>query len=236
LALITGTKATFLVVDGKTSLIMELRNDTKSTFAEAIGLATYSTSRSGVLSYVAIFENLWTQTELYKELQEHARIEKEFINVAAYELKNPIQPILGLSQLLRSTERNRKEEEEFLDIIIRNAKRLHRLTEDLLDIAKIESRSLLLQKEKFNLNQLILNAVEDSRNQITKEDKDQDIKVSSPALETDSIFIEADKSRINQVISNLLSNTIKLTKEGAIAITVEKRGKNMMVVRMLFFA
>jgi signal transduction histidine kinase len=220
---LSGTKATFLVVDRKTSLIMELRDDTKSTFDEAIGLSTFSTSKSGVLSYVAIFENLWTQTELYNKLQDHERIEKEFINVAAHELKNPIQPILGLSQLLRSTERDRKEEVEYLDIIIRNAKRLQRLTEDILDVAKIESRSLLLQKERFNLNQLISNSVEDSKNQITKENKDQDIKILSPALETNSLFMDADKSRINQVISNLLSNAIKFTKEGTICITVEKR-------------
>lgn len=218
----SGTKATFLVVDRKSSLVMELKDDSKFTFDEAIGLSTYSTSRSGVLSYVAIFENFWTQTELHKELQDLERIEKEFINVAAHELKNPIQPILSLSQLLRSTERDRKEE-DYLDIIIRNAKRLQRLTEDILDIAKIESRSLQLQKETFNLNQLVQDAVEDSRNQITKENKDQDIRISSPVLETDSIFIEADKSRVNQVISNLLSNAIKFTRKGTISITLEKR-------------
>ena len=218
----SGTKATFLVVDRRTSLVMELRDDSKSTFDEAIGLSTYSTSRSGVQSYVAIFENLWTQTELYKELQDHARIEKEFIDIAAHELKNPIQPILGLSQLLRSTEKERKEEENYLDIIIRNAKRLQRLTEDILDVTKIESRSLLLQKETFNLNSLIINAVEDSKNQIIKENKHQDVKIElSPKGE--DIFIEADKSRINQVISNLLSNAIKFTKKGTIGITVEKR-------------
>ena len=220
----SGTKATFLIVDRKTSLVMELRDDSKSTFDEAIGLSTYSTSRPGVLSYVAIFENLWIQTELYKKLQDHARIEKEFIDIAAHELKNPIQPILGLAQILRSTERERKEEDDYLDIIIRNAKRLQRLTEDILDVTKIESRSLLLQKETFNLNRLILNAVEDSRNQITKENKDQDIKIELVSkVKDEDILIEADKSRINQVISNLISNAIKFTKEGTISITVEKR-------------
>ena len=61
------TKATILVVDRKASLVMELKDDTKSTFHGAIGLSTYSNSKAGVLSYVAIFENLWKQSELYQQ-------------------------------------------------------------------------------------------------------------------------------------------------------------------------
>ena len=63
----TETKATILVVDRKVSLVMELRDDSKTTFVEAIGLSTYSNSKAGVLSYVAIFENLWVQSELYEQ-------------------------------------------------------------------------------------------------------------------------------------------------------------------------
>ena len=63
------TKATILVVDRKASLVMELRDDSKTTFVEAIGLSTYSNSKAGVSSYIAIFENLWRQTELYEQLE-----------------------------------------------------------------------------------------------------------------------------------------------------------------------
>jgi hypothetical protein len=56
------TMATILVVDKKVSLVMEIKDDTKTTFVEAIGLSTYSNSKAGVASYVAIFENLWRQT------------------------------------------------------------------------------------------------------------------------------------------------------------------------------
>src|SRR5262249_27200346 len=84
----SGTKATILVVDSKESLVMELRDDSKTTFEEAIGLSTYSNSKAGVLSYVAIFENLWKQTELYddikkahEQLKMHDKMQKEFINV-----------------------------------------------------------------------------------------------------------------------------------------------------------
>jgi hypothetical protein len=67
---IPGTKATILVVDRKTSLVMELKDDSKLVFSEAIGLSTFLNSRPGVQSYVAIFENLWRQTELYQKLTE----------------------------------------------------------------------------------------------------------------------------------------------------------------------
>ncbi len=88
-------------MDRKTSLIIELKDDTKSAFEEAIGPATYSNSKSIVLSYVSIFESLWGQTELYQELkelykrlQDHDKMQKEFISIAAHELRTPIHEYL----------------------------------------------------------------------------------------------------------------------------------------------
>src|SRR3954462_11365019 len=102
----TQTKATILVVDRKASLVMELRDDSKTTFDEAIGLSTYSNSKAGVLSYVAIFENLWVQSELYEQLKINDKMQKEFINIAAHELRTPMQPILSFSQILQSDKSN----------------------------------------------------------------------------------------------------------------------------------
>ena len=111
------TMATILVVDRKHSLVMELKDDSKSTFAEAIGLSTYSNSKAGVLSYVSIFENLWKQSELYEQLMKaheqlkeaheqvkiHDKMQKEFINIAAHELRTPIQPIISLSKMMHTS-------------------------------------------------------------------------------------------------------------------------------------
>ena len=213
------TKVTILIVDKKYSLAVELKDDTKQTSNEAIGLATYSNSQSTVLSYASIFESLWTQTELYQKLKEADKIKDEFINVAAHELRTPIQPILGLADVLRSKLRHGKQEEEYLDVIIRNAKRLQRLSEDILDITRIESKSLGLKKELFNLSEMILSAIADSNNQVAKENKDTNLKLEFIDSKED-IFIEADKSRINQVISNLLSNAIKFTNEGTVRVSV----------------
>ena len=158
-----------------------------------------------------------------KQLEVHDKMQKDFINIAAHELRTPIQPILALTQVLRSRkekDNNDKEIDEdlsLLDAIIRNAKRLKRLAEDILDVTKIESHSLILHKERFNLNEVILNTIQDIRNQIS----DGKLKLLYE-FDKDSLFIEADRERITQVISNLLGNAVKFTKEGTISIVLEK--------------
>jgi two-component system, OmpR family, sensor histidine kinase VicK len=227
------TKATILVVDRKSSLVMELRDDSKTTFIEAIGLSTYSNSKAGVSSYVAIFENLWRQTELYAQLKEaneqlkvHDKMQREFIDIAAHELRTPIQPILGLTQVISSKVKD-TEEAELLKVVSRNAKRLQRLTEDILDVTRIESNSLLLNKEQFNLNEVIANAVTDIiANSISFSGrKKENTRIIYEPLKNKNI-IEADKARISQVISNLLNNAVKFTPEEGGTISVILQGKN----------
>jgi two-component system, OmpR family, sensor histidine kinase VicK len=230
----SDTKATILVIDRAASLVMELRDDSKTTFVEAIGLSTYSNSKAGVSSYVAIFENLWKQTELYEQLKEaheqlktHDKMQEEFINIAAHELRTPIQPILGLTEVMRSKLADREgKEAELLNVIGRNAKRLHQLTENILDVTKIESNSLQLNKERFNLREMILNAMSDCKSQLKEYDN---VKVQFLQTEgDDDVFVQADKTRIGQVISNLLNNAIKFTQQGKpqenanISITLEE--------------
>jgi signal transduction histidine kinase len=168
-----------------------------------------------VLSYASIFESLWTQTDLYQQLRESEKVKDDFVNVAAHELSTPIQPILGLADILRSKETNGGEKAEYLDVIIRNAKRLQRLTEDILDITRIESKSLNIKKELFNLNEVILSAIVDCNNQVAKKRKDTNLKLEF-ADPREVIFIEADKGRISQVISNFLSNAVEFTNESTV--------------------
>jgi signal transduction histidine kinase len=226
-------KATILVVDRKASLVMELKDDAKTTFIEAIGLSTYSNSKAGVLSYVAIFENLWKQSELYEQLmkaheqlQIHDKMQKEFINIAAHELRTPIQPILGLSEIvLRSTKD--AEQAKLLQVVSRNAKRLQRLTEDILDVTKIESQSLNLNKEQFNLNDVITNAIDDiTTNKISlKTESNSKDHATRLLYNHRDVFVYGDRGRISQVILNLLGNAVKFTKykEDTITIMVKKK-------------
>jgi signal transduction histidine kinase len=153
----------------------------------------------------------------------------EFINVAAHELRAPIQPILGLSEIIRSKVDN-KEQCEYLDIIIRNSKKMKQLAEDILDVAKVETGSLILNKEKFNLEDMIRDMLRDYSKNIESKKNDDDVKLlfyKSQKDDDDSTFIiEADRSRISQVISNLLSNAIKFTNKGSISITVTEKKDN----------
>jgi signal transduction histidine kinase len=227
------TKITILVVDRRELMTWELKDDNIEDPYEAGGLATYSNNKSIALSYATIFKSLWRQTELYEELKEskeklqttndqlkvHDKMQKEFINVAAHELRTPIQPILGLTEFVYSkiTDTNQR---ELLTAVIRNVKRLQQLTEDILDVTRIESKSLKLKKEQFGLNDVISSVAEDYRRQI--QESGSNIKLLYQPLE-ETVITEVDKTRIAQVISNLISNAIKFTKEGSILVKVQKR-------------
>src|SRR5215212_2537197 len=233
-----GIKIKSLVVDRKYSLIMEVKDDSKEAIstAAALGWSTYSNSQAIVLSYVSIFETLWRQTELYEQLQQTDHIKTEFINIAAHELRTPIMPIIGYAELLEEEEEDNKKRES-IAAIIRNAKRLQRLADDILDATIIESNTLKIKKEQLNLNDLILNVLEDIiviNN--TKEEKLKGVDNSSSnnrrkilynASEKEEVIIEANRIRLIQVISNLIDNAIKFTKEeDIISIMVEKKKEN----------
>jgi signal transduction histidine kinase len=114
-----------------------------------------------------------------------------------------------------------EKQEDFIEGIQRNATRLQRLSNEILDVTKIESKSLKLQKELFNLNDILSTVVYDYSTLIEDDDK-QNVKLfSEPSKET--LIVEADKERISQVISNLISNAIKFTKEGEILVNAEKK-------------
>ena len=239
----------------------------------------------------------------YERLKESERIKDEFINTAAHELRTPIQPILGLTDILRSriitqdgsSDRAIRDGNNvtrrtegvllLLDVIIRNAKRLKQLTDNILDVTKIESHSFKLNKEQFNIEQLIEETVQEQNIAISKTiimnteiriiltvpnkkmedmvDVDRPtavvpaVSVKSSTITAsnrgkykitpingtnkpasgnadavlESFMIDADKTKISQVLSNLLSNalsSIRLksgTEEGRIAISVSRTGK-----------
>ena len=163
-------------------------------------------------------------------------MQEEFINIAAHELRTPIQPILGLTQVIRANSKDAKQC-ELLDVTIRNAKRLKQSTEDILDVTRIESHSLSINKELFNLNDVITNAIKDitsSQPTISSKTEINTTGATSIKLEyshPQDIFVLADKGRIIQVINNLLSNAIKFTQKGTISISLEsKKNKMAMMV------
>jgi two-component system, OmpR family, sensor histidine kinase VicK len=223
---------TILVVDSKESLVIEKKDDSKLDFIDAAGLSTYSTSKPTVLSYVSIFESLINQVKLYEQLKIHGKMQEEFINVASHELRTPIQVILAFTELL---EHHPEKKDEMIQSIQRNALRLQRLAEDILDVTKIESKTLNLHKEKFNLSDLISTIIDDHRNNINKNDDGKDKVKLLYTNEKGPFLVKADYARIIQSISNILNNAIKFTQEekelgeegaGDIYITIEKKKKD----------
>ena len=159
---------TIVVIDNKESLVFEKTDDTKENFIEAVGLATYSNSKPTVMSYVSIFKNLWNQVDLYEQLKLHDRMQKEFINIASHEMKTPTQAIIGYADLMQKHPEKR---EEMVKAMSRNAVRLQRLTNDILDVTRIDSQTLNLHKEGINLDNLIADVVQDYVSYVEKENQ-----------------------------------------------------------------
>jgi signal transduction histidine kinase len=201
-------------------------------FVNIIGLALSSIQYNEKLKEAN--RNLIEREEIirsqYEKLKESDKMKVQFINVAAHELRTPIQPILGLSEFIRPKVNDK--EREYMDVIIRNAKRLQRLTENILDVTKIESQSLKLDKERFNLNDIIINSLDDII--LNREFKNKRIDANSGYIKLlyrpKDIFVEADRIRMTQVFYNLLNNAIKfIQEEGSITITTEKEDNHILV-------
>jgi signal transduction histidine kinase len=173
-----------------------------------------------------------------QKLSLQSKIQRDFINITAHELRTPIVPIITLTELLynkianeNKTQKNQSKEnekkQEFLQVILRNCYRLYRLTEDILDVTKIESQTLKLNKEMVQLNEIIGNVVNDYKEIISKKRYGSDqIRIVYDEPSKDNSLVNADKGRLIQVLSNLLDNALKFTKEGDIVITTQKLKDN----------
>ncbi len=296
-----------LIVDRKECLVMEIKEEDKRDgdkeeleeeeerydkvsekqekekiiipFNKIIGLSTYSNSRSTVLSYAAMFDTLWKETELHEQvrgstkrleianrelestntqlalaneqLKTNNKIQKDFINIAAHELRTPIQPILGCVDLLEEKlEGINDQVKDELSMISRNANRLHTLSEDLLQLDKIESGRFILNLQPVNIILLISSVIEDIRLKYSTIKQKSDVQILFD-LETNNITdtniynnnnnndndnhtsndkqlslltgttVMCDKTKISQVLFNLLDNAMKYTNEGRIVISAE---------------
>ena len=167
-----------------------------------------------------------------KQLKIHDRMQKEFINVAAHELRTPIMPILGEAQYIERQFMAAKPlvtvDNEQVESIMRNARRLVRLASDILDVTRIEGKSLRLNKEQFDLDLVIHSVLEDTKNAL-RVDEERSSHVQLQFKSIGSILVFADKGRIYQVIYNLLANSVKFTEEGYIRVAVEKDSREIIV-------
>jgi signal transduction histidine kinase len=201
-------------------------------FVNIIGLAVSSIQYNAKLKEAN--RNLIEREEIirsqYGKLKESDRMQKEFINIASHEMKTPTQAILGFSNLLETHPEKRAEINQGIK---RNAARLQKLTDDILDVTRIESHTLTLNKEVFDINELISHIIQDYRSQADSANiklLHNPINASKTDKADSSINVEADKSRLTQVISNLLSNAMKFTSsEGYISVSSEKKDDQVVV-------
>jgi nitrogen-specific signal transduction histidine kinase len=236
--IVNGNNSSFgiIIVDNKKFLKAELREPEAEQFSEAIGLSFYSNSKPSVESYKLFFELLWNERTTNEQFKLSNRMQREFINIAAHELRTPAQSVLGYAELIREDmlhkQDNNVESIEAMDAIYRNAERLQRLTNDILDVSRIESQTLNLDKEVIDLDDLLLRIMEDYKSHIRKVNRNINNKKNTLQLSYNTsqniasgLMVEADRDRINQAVSNLLNNAIKFTskKGGTISVTTEKR-------------
>ena len=266
---------TFVVVDKKAALLIELKDDTKPNFEEAVDFAMLSNSKHIVTSYSSLFETLWHQTELNEhilhqnlelqrkndelrqlyedlgesfeflskttqklqmaneELDAQLKVQAEFINVAAHELRTPTQAIIGYCEMLEVFPERIK---TYVETLKRNAERLHTLTSDILDVTKMEAGILKLNTSKFNLTDTINETIADIIKKAYAMTGESGVNKNIPTINFDSVhpvFVTADKDRVAQVLSNLLDNAIKFTPSGEIKITMnEDYSTNKITIRI----
>ena len=169
-----------------------------------------------------------------EQLRQSRDLQNAFIRIAAHELKNPVQPLLGIAEYLETLHHDQERVEvskSDIEMIVRNARRLERLSNDILDVSKIESHSLKLHKERFDINEEIRDVIRDFQRYGSKSDGVQ-IMFNPAHTANDTIMVNADRSRIYEVIHNILGNAIKFTEEGSITIISTLGSNEIAIIRV----
>jgi signal transduction histidine kinase len=245
---VSGIYETIFLIDNSKVLTINEGDDGIKAFA------VYSNNRSIVKNIGSLLDSLWNEKEMLdsiiaikdnladtnkqlveanEQLKIHDKMQREFIEIAAHELRTPIMPILGYAEILKAEQEQEEQEgivgqieknenkRNYIDAIIRNAKRLEQVSQLILDIASIDAKTFRLDKKRLNLADVLLNAVNDQIIAIAQDlEKKNNIKLRYEPCE-DNILIQADRIRLTQVISNLLGNAVKFTEKGVISITIK---------------
>lgn len=212
-----------VVVDKSESLAMEIKDGFSESFEKAVKLATVTNHYPTVLANNAVFENLWEHVELYQKLEQETKMKEEFINIAAHELRTPVVPImLSAEVLLDGVSKDQKN----VEAILRNANRLNKLSQDILDASRFSGNYFTLKKELIDIKQLVRNAILDNYPDMLQYSGKRLVLEIEPG---DKLEANVDPSRIKQALTNLLDNAVKFTEQGTVAIRVGKEADNAIV-------
>ena len=237
------TKFKLLIADKRLVLVVETRDDARSEFTEAVGLATISNSKASVQPYLSIFESFWQETQLYEKARDAERVKNEFINIAAHELRNPLMPIIAsidnlkdeIDEILDTVLAPKKDKiKENLDssfgIILRNSVRLLQISEDILQVSKIESGTFKLNLEPVDMNSLIAQVISDVKKKYTGQKTGIRYRFESDLEENvNGSTLFCDRSKITQALFNLLDNASKFTSNGEIEVRVARHNHEILL-------
>jgi len=226
----------------------ELNNSNKSLFESNREIAEINkelaeTNKALVLTNMQFAklnqESITLSKELalaYQKIEQQNQTYTAFINIAAHELRTPSQAILGCAESAKSDPAYKEDKQGYLHVIYRNAFRLDKLIKNILDVTQIEGYTLQLDKQRFNLNEVLSSVIEDAQTQILANnskiklsvslDKSSSTSSAEDEMHDGPIFVEADRERITQVLYNLLDNAIKFSEEGIISVVVERKRNN----------
>lgn len=240
---VSGPIGTVMIVDNAKIILIDNEKGDKSTNNDILGV--YSNNKSIVINFGSLFDTLLNEKEVLnyavetkiqlensnkqlkesnQRLKKYAEVQQEFINLAAHELRTPTQAILGYIELVETGDINDVNNRKYLNSIERNANRLTRLVEDLLDVSRIESNNIFLYKEKTNLKNLIDLVIKDFEIDLHKRREDSKKKDNNSYLKNIEIFsswnvdenenslpvfdVMIDPLKIIQVLSNLINNSL----------------------------
>ena len=201
----------FFIVNSREFIRADLKDPDSIEIDAAFGLSVYSNSRSSIDTFKTFFDILYNQILLNEDFRKREKVKDEFIAVASHELRTPIQPILGFAFLAKM---GKLKQEEAWDGVLKEARRLQQLANDILDVSKMESGSMMYFMENERINQILVSLVKSVKN-----DLPSNVQLAVEYPEEDAnLEIQLDRSRFIQVISNLLGNAIKFTENGSIKV------------------
>lgn len=211
-----------------------LKKKDGSVFPALLNAATVHDERGRV---VACNIALIDQTDIYKtkkdvekaneELKIKEQLKNEFIAIASHELRTPIQPLLGYAILAK---KGKISQETAWEGVLREARKLQQLANDILDVSRIESGSLTYQMEKVAINDLLIGVVDSAKANLAK-DVTMDLVIDDAGR---SLEVNLDRSRITQVLSNIIGNAVKFTEQGSVKVECRAfPGNNRVEIRVI---
>ncbi len=211
----------------KTTIVPFLDDDGKPE--QYVAIRTEITDRKNaeenlIEANTKIIDNEKQIKKQLEEIELHDRIQTEFINVAAHELRTPIQPLLSYTDL---AVKGLIDKTEALEIIKIESTKLQKLANNILDVSRIESGTLSITLEKIRINDIISNIINIMKIELTN-----GVSLDSEINESENLIIDADGERITQVLTNLVFNSIKFTKDGSIKITTRVIKPDKMEIRI----